>query len=276
MKPECRVIEPIIETVDMPVREWSELITMHMKNKGKDRLDKIMVNRGLLKTRERAKALIMAGKVAVDGKSILKAGTLIRTDVDIVLRENDMPFVSRGGLKLDAALKAFCINPREKVVMDIGCSTGGFTDCVLKKGAHRVYAIDVGYGQFDWTLRQDQRIVLFEKTNIRHVDKTLFPEEIDLIVIDVSFISLLKVLPTALEFLRGDGTIVALVKPQFEVGKEMVEKGGIIRDPAQRFSALSDVCRGAERIGLKTVDTFESPVHGQKGNIEYFVCLRRR
>lgn len=249
---------------------------MHVKIKGKERLDKILVTRGLIKTRDRAKALIMAGTVSVNGKSVLKAGTLIPTDADIVLRECDIPFVSRGGLKLDAALEAFCISPYGMAVLDVGCSTGGFTDCVLKKGARRVYAIDVGYGQFDWTLRQDKRIVLFEKTNIRHCDTTMIPEEIDLIVIDVSFISLLKVLPVCLKFLGDDGSIVALVKPQFEVGKELVEKGGIIKDPEKRRAALTAVCSGSERIGLKTVATFESPIRGQKGNVEYFIHLRRR
>lgn len=246
-----------------------------MKAKGKERLDKIMVDRGLIKSRERAKALIMSGKVSVDGQNIIKAGSLIRADANIVLNENDMPFVSRGGLKLDAALKAFRIDPGGKVVMDIGCSTGGFTDCVLKKGARRVYAVDVGYGQFDWTLRQDQRVALFEKTNVRYCDKAMIPEEVDLIVIDVSFISLLKVLPKCLEFLNENGTVLALVKPQFEVGKDMVEKGGVIKDPSKRSYALASTRNGAEKIGLKTQGTFESPVRGQKGNIEYFLYLRR-
>lgn len=246
-----------------------------VKAKGKERLDKIMVQRGLIKSRERAKAVIMAGKVSVDGQNIIKAGSLIRADADIILRENDMPYVSRGGLKLDAALNAFGIDPGGKVVMDIGCSTGGFTDCVLKKGALRVYAVDVGYGQFDWTLRQDRRIILFEKTNIRHCDKAMIPEEVDLIVIDVSFISLLKVLPKCLEFLSEDGTVLALVKPQFEIGKDMVEKGGVIKDASKRLYALASIREGAEKGGLKTLGTFESPVRGQKGNIEYFLYLRR-
>ena len=159
--------------------------------------------------------------------------------------------------------------------MDIGCSTGGFTDCVLKENARKVYAIDVGYGQIDWSLRQNPKVILLEKTNIRYLEKEKIPEPIDLIVIDVSFISLTKVLPVCLEFLDNKGEILALIKPQFEVGKEMVEKGGVIKDEAKRRHAVENIRTFAELNGLETLGIFESPVHGQKGNIEYFIYLGR-
>jgi 23S rRNA (cytidine1920-2'-O)/16S rRNA (cytidine1409-2'-O)-methyltransferase len=241
----------------------------------KERLDKLLVDRGLVKSRERAHALIMEGKVLVEGRAVTKAGTMVTLDSDIDLKEEDIPYVSRGGLKLEAALSHFGINPSGKVCMDIGCSTGGFTDCLLKKGAGKVYAIDVGYGQFDWSLRGVTRIILLEKTNIRYLEKEAVPDLIDLAVVDVSFISLLKVLPKILEFLKGDGEVLALIKPQFEVGKGMVGKGGIVKDEAQRMAAVESIREGAEMSGLRTLGTFESPVRGRKGNTEYFIHLRR-
>lgn len=243
--------------------------------KNKDRLDKIMVEKGMVKSRERAKALIMAGKVFVDGQNALKAGALVNTGSDIVLKENDIPFVSRGGAKLAAALDFFQIAIENSIIMDIGSSTGGFTDCVLKKNAKRVYAIDVGYGQLDWSLRNDPRVVLLEKTNIRYLDKRSVPDMIDLALIDVSFISLLKVLPKSIEFLREKGEVLALIKPQFEVGKELVEKGGIIRDRSKRMAAVEKISTASVEFGFENLGLFESPVHGQKGNIEYFIHLRR-
>jgi len=241
----------------------------------KERLDKVMVDKGIVKSRERAKALIMEGKVIVNGLMVSKAGSLINTDSDIKLKGNDIPYVSRGGLKLDAALKFFKIDLSNKIVMDIGCSTGGFTDCALQSHARKVYAVDVGYGQFDWSLRNDPRIILLEKTNIRYLENKLVPDLIDIAVIDVSFISLLKVLPKTLEFLQENGEILALIKPQFEVGKDLVEKGGIIKSEEKRISAVENIRTGAEQIGFKTIGLFESPVHGQKGNIEYFIYLGR-
>ncbi|OGW32533.1 MAG: RNA methyltransferase [Nitrospirae bacterium GWC2_42_7] len=241
----------------------------------KERLDKVMVDKGIVKSRERAKALIMEGKVIVNGLMVSKAGSLINTDSDIKLKGNDIPYVSRGGLKLDAALKFFKIDLSNKIVMDIGCSTGGFTDCALQSHARKVYAVDVGYGQFDWSLRNDPRIILLEKTNIRYLENKLVPDLIDIAVIDVSFTSLLKVLPKTLEFLQENGEILALIKPQFEVGKDLVEKGGIIKSEEKRISAVENIRTGAEQIGFKTIGLFESPVHGQKGNIEYFIYLGR-
>lgn len=240
----------------------------------RDRLDKVLVDRGLVMSREKGRALIMEGKVSVNGSSVTKAGTLVAADADIVVA-CEMPFVSRGGLKLEAALDFFGVDPSGKTVMDIGCSTGGFTDCVLKRDARKVYAIDVGYGQFDWSLRQNPRVVLMEKTNIRYIDREQVPEQIDLVVIDVSFISLLKVLPVTLQFLADGGEVIALIKPQFEVGKGLVEKGGIIKDEGKRLTVVSNIREESEKIGFVSRGVLESPVRGQKGNIEYFICLGR-
>lgn len=239
----------------------------------KERLDKLLVDLGLVKSRERARALVMEGKVLVDGLPADKAGTFVSTGASVSLKEDDIPYVSRGGLKLEAALDAFGIDPSGMTAMDIGCSTGGFTDCLLKKNARKVYAIDVGYGQFDWTLRRDSRVELHEKTNIRHIEKDAIPELMDLIVIDVSFISLLLVLPKAVEFLKDEGIIIALVKPQFEVGKGEVGKGGIVRDDRKRLEAVERVKTGSEGLGLFVRGMIESPLRGQKGNIEYLMLL---
>jgi 23S rRNA (cytidine1920-2'-O)/16S rRNA (cytidine1409-2'-O)-methyltransferase len=244
-----------------------------MKKKG--RLDKLLVERGLVMSRERARALIMEGKIAVGGLVVMKSGTMVPETAEIVLRDRDIPFVGRGGLKLEAALDFFAIKTTGKIAMDIGCSTGGFTDCLLKRGTSKVYAIDVGYGQFDWSLRQNPKVVLMERTNIRYLEKDRIAEPIELIVIDVSFISLLKVLPKAHEFLGEDGEVLALVKPQFEVGKGMVGKGGIVRDELLRAEAVRGVREGAERTGFRGRGVYESPVPGQKGNKEYFLYLVR-
>lgn len=241
----------------------------------KERLDKLLIDRGLVKSRERAKALIMEGHVLVDGAVITKAGNLVEAGSEIILKEKECPYVGRGGLKLEAALGHFGIDPGGMVAMDVGCSTGGFTDCLLKKNARKVYAIDVGYGQMDWSLRNDPRVVLLEKTNIRYIEKTAVSGPVDIAVIDVSFISLLKVLPKVLEFLGSRGKVLALIKPQFEAGKGMVGKGGIVKDESTRLSVVESVREWAEGAGLQTLGVFESPVRGQKGNIEYFIYLGR-
>ena len=243
--------------------------------KDKERLDIIMVACGLVKSRERARALIMEGKVVVNGFTVIKAGTLVNRDAEIALKKGDIPYVGRGGLKLKSALDFFHINPEDIIVMDIGCSTGGFTDCVLQGNARKVYAIDVGYGQIDWSLRQNSKVILLEKTNIRYLEKEKISDSIDLIVIDVSFISLTKVLPKCLDFLDKKGAILALIKPQFEVGRKLVEKGGVIKDESKRMHAVESIKTFAEALGLETLGLYESPVHGQKGNIEYFLYLRR-
>ncbi len=256
----------------------------------RERLDKILVANGLVKSRELAKALILEGKVFVDGRKITKAGTPISQDSEIILREPGIPFVSRGGLKLDAALNFFAIDVQDKVIIDVGSSTGGFTDCLLKRGARKIYCIDVGYGQLAWKLRQDPRVILLERTNIRNLDKLVQRQDpkvrsdvfddmktkkIDMAAIDVSFISLTKVVPETMKFLKEKGEVLALVKPQFEVGKGEVGKGGIVRDEEKRLSAVREVQEDLENIGLQTGGVFESPVPGQKGNIEYFLYMKR-
>ncbi len=243
--------------------------------KRKERLDKMLVDKGLVKSREMAKSLIMEGKVMVEGVNAVKPGTMVYVDSDITLKGEPLPYVSRGGVKLAAALVYFGIDTRGKITMDVGCSTGGFTDCLLQRGAAKVFAIDVGYGQFDWALRNDPRVALLEKTNIRYLGKEAIPDPIDLAVIDVSFISLLKVLPVVLTFLAGGGLILALVKPQFEVGRGKVGKGGIVKDEAARIAAVEEVRAGAELIGLRVMGVCESPIRGQKGHVEYFISMEK-
>jgi 23S rRNA (cytidine1920-2'-O)/16S rRNA (cytidine1409-2'-O)-methyltransferase len=241
----------------------------------KDRIDKIMVDTGLVKSRERARALIMEGNVLVDGSPVTKAGAMINSASLITLKSEDIPYVSRGGLKLKAAIDFFSIGLKDKTAMDVGSSTGGFTDCMLQMGAKKVYCIDVGYGQIAWPLRNDPRVILLERTNIRHLERKKIPDIIDIATIDVSFISLTKVIPKVLEFLKENGEILALVKPQFEVGKGEVGKGGIVREEKKRLAAVASVRAEIETAGLHAVGVFESPVRGQKGNIEYFLYLKK-
>lgn len=240
----------------------------------KERLDIILVSKGITESRERARALIMEGKVLVDGAPVAKAGAMINPESIIELRGEDMPYVSRGGLKLAAAIEHFGIDLQGLIAMDVGSSTGGFTDCMLQRGAKKVYCIDVGYGQMSWSLRRDHRVVLLERTNIRHLKRERIRDTIDFATIDVSFISLRKVIPKVMEFISGQGRILALVKPQFEVGRGEVGKGGIVRDEEKRLAAVNAVREFAEKCGLKAEGVFPSPVPGQKGNIEYFLYLR--
>jgi len=241
----------------------------------KERLDRLIHDRGLAASRDRAKALIMEGKVLVNGHPVTKAGEMVGTNASIELRGEDNPYVSRGGLKLEAALKHFQISVRNKTAMDVGSSTGGFTDVMLQQGARRVYCIDVGYGQLAWKLRQDPNVVLLERTNIRHLERDRIPEVVDIATIDVSFISLSKVVPKVLEFLKEEGEIVALIKPQFEVGKGEVGKGGIVKDAAKRQAAVERVRQELESLGLTIVGIIESPIHGQKGNTEYLLYAQK-
>ena len=240
----------------------------------KQRLDKVILERGLVKSRERARALIMEGKVLVEDRPITKAGSMVETASSITLKEKDIPYVSRGGVKLAAALEHFGIVLEGKTVMDVGASTGGFTDCMLGMGAARVYGIDVGYGQFDYRLRQDPRVVLLERTNIRHLERQAIPEEMDFAAVDVSFISLKLVLPKVREFLRPGGGILALVKPQFEATKKDVGKGGIVRDEEKRQRAVESVEKAARDCGLRPVGVMQSPIRGRKGNVEYFIHMK--
>ncbi len=242
----------------------------------KERLDKLVVDRGLAPTRARAQALILAGKVTVAGQVATKAGVAVATDAEVALREDDHPYVSRGALKLVAGLDAFALDPTGWVCLDVGASTGGFTDLLLRRGASRVYAIDVGYGQLAWSLRSDPRVVVLERANVRELDPGKVPEPCDLAVIDVSFISLTLVLPRVAELLRPPAgkSVVALVKPQFEAGREHVGKGGVVRDPAARQGAIDKVATWAAGHGFTVGATIESPIHGPAGNVEYLLHLR--
>ncbi len=242
---------------------------------GKSRLDKVLVERGLVGSRERARALIMAGVVEVGGIPATKAGTLVAPEAQVTLREADHPYVSRGALKLQAALDQFPVDPAGKVALDIGASTGGFTDLLLERGAVRVYAVDVGYGQLAWKLRQDDRVVVLERENIRYLDPAKVPEPCDLAVIDVSFISLTLVLPRVAELLRPPAgkPIICLVKPQFEAGKEQVGKGGVVRDPEVRMQTVAKVAEFARTNGFTVGPHIESPIHGPAGNVEFLLLL---
>jgi 23S rRNA (cytidine1920-2'-O)/16S rRNA (cytidine1409-2'-O)-methyltransferase len=240
----------------------------------KERLDKVLVDLGLAPSRERARALILAGKVEVAGQVADKAGTPVADPAAVRLREEDHPYVSRGALKLVKALDHFAIDPAGMIAVDIGASTGGFTDVLLRRGAAKVYAIDVGYGQLAWSLRQDPRVVCIERENIRHFDRARIADPLDLAVIDTSFISLTLVLPKAVELVGPGKTIVALVKPQFEVGKDDVGKGGVVRDPEKRQGAVEKIRAFAANAGLTVAGVVESPILGPAGNVEYLMCLR--
>jgi 23S rRNA (cytidine1920-2'-O)/16S rRNA (cytidine1409-2'-O)-methyltransferase len=241
---------------------------------GKERLDVLITQRGLAESRERAKAAIMAGKVFVNGKRVDKAGTMFTDEVKITVTGEGVGYVSRGGLKLAKAVENFALELEGKVVADIGASTGGFTDCALKNGAVKVYAVDVGYGQLAWSLRTDPRVVNMERTNIRDVEQENIGELVDFITIDVSFISLSKVLPVVKKLLATKGQIVALIKPQFEAGREKVGKKGVVRDPAVHTEVIEHVLKYAEDAGLYPIGISFSPVKGPEGNIEYLLYMK--
>jgi len=242
----------------------------------RERLDKLLVDRGLAASRERAAALVMAGSVLVEGQPATKPGAQVDPSANITLKEADHPYVSRGALKLVKGLDTFAIDPTGMVCLDIGASTGGFTDVLLRRGAAKVYAIDVGYGQLAWSLRSDPRVVVIERENVRNLDLSLVPEPADLAVIDTSFISLTLVLPRVKELLRPPAgkPIVALVKPQFEVGRDQVGKGGVVRDEAARRGAVDKVRTWAVANGFTAHEDVESPITGPAGNVEYLLLLR--
>ena len=235
------------------------------------RLDVLLVERGLAPSRERAQALILEGAVRVGGEPHARAGQTVPADSPLEVVESQLPFVSRGGLKLRKALEVFEIDVLGKVCLDVGASTGGFTDCLLQAGAERVYAVDVGHGQLDWKLRQDARIVVLEKTNIRHLSH--LPEQPDLATVDVSFISLAKVLPAVLACAADRYDCLALVKPQFEVGREAVGKGGVVRDAEPRRRVLVEIGEAARELGAAVLGFASSGLPGPKGNRETFVWL---
>jgi len=238
----------------------------------KRRLDLLLVERGLAESRARAQRLIMANVVAVDGQPIDKPGTRVPVDAKILV-EHGLPYASRGGLKLEAALDAFSVALEGVVAADVGASTGGFTDCLLQRGACRVYAIDVGYGQLAWKLRQDARVVVMERTNARHLES--LPEKVGFASIDVSFISLKLILPRVRDWLRPEGVVVALVKPQFEAGKQQVGKGGVVRDPCVHRQVLEELLTWVPSCRLYPWGLRRSPLEGPAGNIEFLVLLRQ-
>ncbi len=239
----------------------------------KERLDKLLVKLGLTETRQKAQALIMAGLVYVNNKRVDKAGTKVPIEAQIEIKGSPCPYVSRGGLKLEHGLKEFSIEVKGLVCADIGASTGGFTDCLLKHGATKVYAIDVGRGQLHWSLRQDPRVIVMEGINARYLKPEDLPEALDLVTIDVSFISLTKILPAAKGLLKPQGKIIALIKPQFEVGPKNVGKGGVVRNPALHQQAIEKIKNFSHTLGLFVLGITKSPIKGTAGNIEFLIYL---
>jgi len=237
------------------------------------RLDRLMVERGIAPSRERAQALILAGRVQVAGRPAAKPGTMVEAQADITLALPDHPFVGRGGVKLDGALDTLGLDPAGWIALDVGASTGGFTDCLLRRGAARVYALDVGAGQLDWSLRRDPRVVVMEKVNARHLRPGDLPEPIAFAVVDVSFISLRLVLPPLLPLLAASARVLALVKPQFEVGRRDVGRGGIVRDPLLHRRAVQEVAEAAVAAGFLLLGGCPSPLPGAEGNVEFFLLL---
>ena len=241
----------------------------------KERLDILLVDRGIITSRERAKTSIMAGKVFVDGRRVDKAGEKVPVTANIEYKGEKLPYVSRGGLKLEKAMKNFPITLEGKVCMDIGASTGGFTDCMLQNGASKVFSIDVGYGQFAWKLRTDERVVCMERTNIRYVKPEDLGELVDFASIDVSFISLKKIMPATVELLKDNGEVVALIKPQFEAGKEKVGKKGVVRDIEVHKEVVFGIIDYLLEHNLNVLGVSYSPIKGPEGNIEYLVYFTK-
>lgn len=241
----------------------------------KERLDVLLVKRGLAESREKAKAIIMSGIVYVENGKEDKAGATFDENVKIEVRGNMLKYVSRGGLKLEKAMDCFGVRLEGKIAMDVGASTGGFTDCMLQNGAVKVYSVDVGHGQLAWKLRNDERVVCMEKTNIRYVTPEDIPDKIAFASIDVSFISLMKVLPPVKELLTENGEIVCLIKPQFEAGREKVGKKGVVRDKEVHVEVVEMIVDFARQMGFVTVDLSFSPIKGPEGNIEYLLYLTK-
>ena len=245
-----------------------------MAQTDKLRLDALMVEKGLVPSRERARAMIMAGHVQVDGLPVDKAGIKILSHAHVTLKEKDIPYVSRGGLKLERALDVLSLDLTGYTCLDIGASTGGFTDCMLQHGAKKVHAVDVGYGQMAWSLRQDDRVNVIERTNIRYISFATIGECVDLITIDTSFISLKLVVPAARQFMKPGTLVLALIKPQFEAGKDRIGKGGVVRDPIVRQEIVEEIVSFFDGQGYDADPVIESPVPGPKGNIEFILPMR--
>ncbi len=240
----------------------------------KIRLDTLLFEKGLATSREKARAMIMAGEVQADGKTIDKPGVKLDPQTDVMVTSVRQPYVSRGGLKLEGAIRDFQLDFDGRTVLDIGASTGGYTDCALQHGAIKVYALDVGYGQLDWKLRNDPRVVVWERTNIRYFTLDELGEKVDIITMDVSFISTTLIFPVLNQLLKENGSIVSLIKPQFEAGREKVGRNGVVKDPKVHAEVLEHCIASAQAAGLYCIDITYSPIMGPKGNIEYFIHLR--
>mgnify|MGYP000899932179 CR=1 FL=1 len=242
----------------------------------KERLDVLLVNKGLFESREKARSSIMAGVVFVAGNKEDKPGLKVDIESEIMIKENVHPYVSRGGLKLEKAIKVFNIDLKGKTAMDIGASTGGFTDCMLKNGAAKVFAVDVGYGQLAWQLRNDERVVCMERTNIRYVEREQIGTLVDFASVDVSFISLKKVIPVAIKLMTDEGELMCLIKPQFEAGRDKVGKHGVVRDSKVHEDVIKDIITFVLETGLKVKGLDFSPIKGPEGNIEYLIYLSKK
>lgn len=243
--------------------------------KGKTRLDVLLVERGLQESRQKAQATIMSGLVFVDGQRVDKAGTAVSPEASVEIRGHALRYVSRGGLKLEKAMTTFGLTLEGKTCADIGASTGGFTDCMLQNGAQKVYAVDVGYGQLDWKLRTDPRVVCMERTNARYLTREQIPDPLDFASIDVSFISLKLIFPALFQLLKEDGHIACLIKPQFEAGREKVGKKGVVRDPAVHLEVLENFMVHAKESNFTVLGITYSPIRGPEGNIEYLGYLKK-
>ncbi|MEE0775583.1 MAG: TlyA family RNA methyltransferase [Bacillota bacterium] len=241
----------------------------------KKRLDQILMDRQLFPSREKARSAIMTGRILIKGQKEMKAGTMVPEDVAIEIIGKDLPYVSRGGLKLEKAIDTYHLDFNNKIVLDIGASTGGFTDCSLQNGAAKVYSVDVGYGQLAWSLRSDERVVVLEKTNARYLTTDQVPELVDYIVIDASFISQKKLIPNLIQFMKEEACFVTLIKPQFEAGREKVGKKGVVRDPAVHEEVINDLVSFFYQEGLGVRNLTFSPIKGPEGNREYLVILEK-
>ncbi|MEN6462547.1 MAG: TlyA family RNA methyltransferase [Syntrophomonas sp.] len=242
----------------------------------KIRIDTLLVNKGLAPSREKARAMILAGEVRVNDNVVDKAGTNVNEDDQLVVKTNSLKYVSRGGFKLEGAIHDFNLDFTGQIVLDVGASTGGYTDCALKHGAAKVFALDVGYGQLEWSLRNDSRVVVIERTNVRYVTPQQLGELVDIITIDVSFISTSKVFPVIKNFLQEDGKVVSLIKPQFEAGKNKVGKKGVVKDPQTHREVLLNCIACAENEGLAISGITYSHIKGPEGNIEFFLYLQKQ
>ena len=259
-----------------PLRINHPFVLSNQVPQKKQRLDLFIVEKGLVKSRQRARAMIMAGRVIVNDQPVDKPGFLISCEDKVEFKGDDNPYVSRGGIKLEAALQNLRLDVSGAVCIDVGASTGGFTDCLLQHGAERVYAVDVGYGQLAWEIRQNQRVIVIERTNVRNMPDDAIPESVDLITIDVSFISLKIVVPAVIRFMKLKASILALIKPQFEVGKGQVGKGGVVKESHLHHKVITELSDFFRTIALVPQSVYQSPLLGPKGNREFFILLNHQ